>query len=688
MFSKPVAFAMPLRGSIGAASVIMVLWAAGGVAAMAQTTSSTSTSSTGSVAQTTSSTSSALASAAGTTNVSPVAPVANPCQRFAAGSTVQNPPALFSQNGVLNVQFSYQTIPDSAGRQLFCFMTPNGMENPTLYVNPGDTLNVKVTNNTPFNAVGDTTELYNPPNCGATTQLTQNPANNNGMTGGSMNIHYHGTNTSPACGSDNVTKTLINPGQTFQYSIHFPTNEPPGLYWYHPHVHGLSQAAVQGGASGAIVVEGINNVQPATAGLRQRILMLRDLPTLQGLQESAGGTDGGIPQLDVSVDNVPLNATTDTTANPPTTTYTPAVIHMEPGEMQFWRISNSGSDVIMDLQVRFDGTPQTIQVVGIDGVPVNSQDGTQPGNLIPVTHFRLPPAARVEFLVKAPASTVKVAQLVTQNINTGPLGDDDPTRPLLNIQLGPDTTAAPVDNTVPAFTALDTTKQKFAGIKNVTPAVTRTVFFEELQDGTAFFINASGCVTAAGAQCATQPYPIDTVFDNNNPPAVVTTQGTVEKWLIQNHAQENHEFHQHQIHFMVLSQDNFEANGSQQAPAIDGQFLDMVEVPFCGGPPPANGSNNPPACVDANGNPVIPYPQVEALMDFRGPDIGDFVFHCHILGHEDLGMMAIERVVAPGTSTSSDTSTSTSSDTSTSTTSTSSGTSTTSTSTATTSGSP
>jgi FtsP/CotA-like multicopper oxidase with cupredoxin domain len=25
-------------------------------------------------------------------------------------------------------------------------------------------------------------------------------------------------------------------------------------------------------------------------------------------------------------------------------------------------------------------------------------------------------------------------------------------------------------------------------------------------------------------------------------------------------------------------------------------------------------------------------------------DIGDFVFHCHILGHEDLGMMGIERV--------------------------------------------
>jgi FtsP/CotA-like multicopper oxidase with cupredoxin domain len=31
-------------------------------------------------------------------------------------------------------------------------------------------------------------------------------------------------------------------------------------------------------------------------------------------------------------------------------------------------------------------------------------------------------------------------------------------------------------------------------------------------------------------------------------------------------------------------------------------------------------------------------------MDFHGFDIGDFVFHCHILGHEDLGMMNIIRV--------------------------------------------
>jgi FtsP/CotA-like multicopper oxidase with cupredoxin domain len=628
------------RRSIGATSVIMAMWAAGGVAALAQTTP--------------------------TSSATPVAPVANACQRFAPGSVVQQPPALFSQNGVLNVSFSYQTTTDPVGRQLYCFMTPSGLENPTLHLNPGDTLNITVTNNTP-SVVPTTTELFNPPNCGDTTQVTLNPATSalNIMTGGSMNIHYHGTNTSPQCGADNVVKTLINPGSTFSYSVKFPANEPTGLYWYHPHVHGLAEASVQGGASGAIVIDGIQNVQPATAGLRQRILIIRDQQTKQGLAEGAGGDPTGIPNLDITVNNITTNATTNAAANPPVTTYTPAIIQMAPGDQEFWRVSNSGSDTIVDLQVLFDGIPQSILIVGIDGVPVNSQDGAQPGQLIPATHFLLPPASRVEFLVNAPSSTVHRAQLITQNILTGPLGDDDPTRPLVTMQLVPANVlnaALPADGMVPAATGVDTTKQLFGGIMSVTPAVTRTVYFAELQDGSAFFINASGCVTAAGAQCATQVtngVPIDTPFDANNPPSIITTQGTVEKWIIQNRAQENHEFHQHQIHFMVLEQDNFEANGSVQAPAINGQFLDMVQVPFCNGPAPANNSNFPPACVNAQGNPVIPYPQVQALLDFRGMDIGDFVFHCHILGHEDLGMMAIERVCpSTGCTTTSTTTTS------------------------------
>lgn len=534
-----------------------------------------------------------------TPGANPVAPVANPCPRFTAGSVVTNPPALHSQNGVLNVRLSYQQTTDSAGRTLFCFMTPDGLEEPTLHVNPGDTLNITVTNNTPASPVE---EPFTPPNCG-----------DHAMTGSSVNIHYHGTNTSPACGADNVVKTLINSGTTFQYSVAFPSNEPPGLYWYHPHVHGISEAAVQGGGAGALVVDGMQNAQPVVSGMQERTLVIRDQPTLQQLPQSSPIVNSAVevPNLDLSVNYVPGDATTNLQTG--VTTFTPSIIQMLRGQQQFWQICNCTSDTILDIQEVFDGQPQQFQIVGIDGVPVNSQDGGQVGQLIPATHYRIPPAGRVEIIVNPPSPSVKLAQLVTQFINTGPAGDEDPARPLSTIQLAHPNTDLGID-TVPSATAANTA-QLFAGLSSQTVTALRLLSFSENSDATAFFITVLGQTPQ--------------VFDNNNPPAIVTRQGAVEKWTVENQAMENHEFHFHQIHFQVLSQNNFEENGSQQAPAITGQFADMIEVPFW------------------NGNPDTPFPNVTLLMDFRGMDIGDFVYHCHILGHEDLGMMAIIRVLPP-----------------------------------------
>jgi FtsP/CotA-like multicopper oxidase with cupredoxin domain len=45
-----------------------------------------------------------------------------------------------------------------------------------------------------------------------------------------------------------------------QYDLAFPANEPPGLYWYHPRVHGITDPTMLGGATGGLVVDGINNV--------------------------------------------------------------------------------------------------------------------------------------------------------------------------------------------------------------------------------------------------------------------------------------------------------------------------------------------------------------------------------------------------------------------------------------------
>jgi FtsP/CotA-like multicopper oxidase with cupredoxin domain len=529
----------------------------------------------------------------------PVPPVPNPCPRFTAGSSVRNPPALFSEEGILNVRFSYQTTTDANSRALYCFMTPNGVENPTLYVNPGDHLVITITNNTP---TGTMPMVLNPPNCGDSTMNTA-----------SVNIHYHGTNTSPVCGQDEVIKTIINPGQTFQYNLAFPNDEPPGLYWYHPHVHGIAEKAVLGGASGAIVVNGINNVQPAVSGLRQRILVVRDQPQIQGLGEGGGGCTNGVPFQDITVNNVPIDSNQAVPGGP--VTFIPAVFRMSAGEKQFWRLTNSSSDTILDLQVQYDGVAQTIQLVAVDGVSVNSQDGTQPGAPIPVQHFRLPPASRVEFIVTGPSSSVKLAQLVTTSINTGSNGDCDPNRPIFTVKLGEgegELLAKPAaDDRVGTFSALSSGGRRFAGLAQAPIAQSRLVFFDEIQP-TSFFMAVAG-----------QP---EKVFDPNAPPAIVATQGTVEEWTVENHALENHEFHFHQVHFLVESQNNFEVNGQVQELAINGQYLDMIEVPAWAGPPQ-------------------PYPNVKLLIDFRGPDVGTFVFHCHILNHEDLGMMNIIQVV-------------------------------------------
>ena len=542
----------------------------------------------------------------------PVAPVANPCQRFKAGGVVQNPPALFSSNGVLSVRFSYQQTTDSAGRLLHCFMTPNGLQDPTLHVKPGDRLNITVTNNTPASPLG---QMFNPPNCGDDTVEFTPPAASANSVGSSMNIHYHGTNVTPQCHGDNVTKTIINSGSTFQYGFTFPTDEPSGLYWYHPHIHGLAERDLLGGASGALVVDGIENIQPAVSGLRHRVLVIRDQTQLQGLAEGPGNCGVDVPFQDISVNYVPVDSHQSSSG----VIFTPAVLHMNHGETQLWRVSNSTADTILDLQVLYDGVPQKLQIVGIDAVPVNSQDGTEPGHLIPVSRFRLPVAGRVEFLVKAPASSVRRAQLVTNNINTGPQGDCDPTRAIFNVVLSDNSGVdGGADDSIGTTTALSSSQRRFGGTSSASVSTTRTFQFSEIQP-TQFFITQ----VSAGQQ--------PTLFDNNNPPAVVTTQGAVEKWIIQNIAQENHEFHMHQIHFKVLSQDNFEINGTPQAPAINGQFLDMIEIPFW----------------DNAKNPNGPLPQVQLLMDFRGMDIGDFVYHCHILSHEDLGMMAIIRVEPP-----------------------------------------
>ncbi len=506
----------------------------------------------------------------------------------------------------MKVKFTYQTTTDAAGRALFCYMTPEGLENPTLHLSPGDRLTITITNNTP---AGTNPMAISGPNCGTST-----------MDSSSVNIHFHGTNVSPTCGQDEVIKTTINAGQTFQYNIFFPANEPPGLYWYHPHIHGQAEGALLGGASGAIVVDGVQNVKLNVAGLKERILVIRDQLQVQGLHEGPGSCVNDVPYQDLTINNIPVDSYQAPAGGP--VKFTPAVLQMVTNDWELMRVVNSSADSILDLIVRYDGVVQNLILVAIDGVPINSQDGTAPSSLQATTHFRLPPASRVEFLLHAPTASVKSAQLATLPINTGVTGDCDPWRPIAVIQPVATLTADALgtDGILPAATRVSTTSNRFAGLAAAPVAAQRLVYFDENADQSEFYMVVAGQPAA--------------VFDPNAAPAVVATQGTTEEWVVQNHALENHEFHFHQVHFLVENQANFEINGQMQAPWINGQYLDMIEVPAW------------------DGDPTHPYPSVKVKIDFRGPDVGTFVFHCHILGHEDLGMMNIIQVVnRPGVGT-------------------------------------
>jgi FtsP/CotA-like multicopper oxidase with cupredoxin domain len=215
-----------------------------------------------------------------------------PCARPNAGAVIPRPPDLYSVHGVLKLALSYVTRIDSVGRTLFCFKTQDGLESPTLHVRPGDTLDIEVTNSVPSLPASAPVEIVS---------NASNACGDKTMTETSLNMHFHGTNTSPTCHSDEVIHTLINSGQTFHYSVRIPADEPPGLYWYHPHVHGIAEAAVLGGASGAIVVEGVENVQPAVAGLPERILVIRD----QNVGASPIPSQAA-PAWDVSLNYVPI----------------------------------------------------------------------------------------------------------------------------------------------------------------------------------------------------------------------------------------------------------------------------------------------------------------------------------------------------------------------------------------------
>lgn len=336
------------------------------------------------------------------------------CPRPAPGSAVPEPQDLRSQNGVLKVELAYRKSVDSNGRTRYCYVYQNGSEAPTLRLKPGDLLVLDLKNDV-HTQKEDQAQLP-----GVRNDSEMHGACTHGkMTSESTNLHFHGLTVPPVCHQDDVLKTMIQPGDPpFEYRFRIPSNEPPGLYWYHPHVHGLTTGQVLGGASGALIVEGIERANRDLAGLPERVFVIRDedLRNSNAVQSNSAsaqmppvvldhdgdalntGTGTGKPAKDLSINFVPVSYPD----------YSPALIAMKPGERQLWRVLNASALTYLNLEVVFNDAAQSLGVVAVDGVPIN-ENGMAGSGILWQNHLGLPPGGRIEFIVAGPSEGTKAS---------------------------------------------------------------------------------------------------------------------------------------------------------------------------------------------------------------------------------------------------------------------------------------
>lgn len=491
------------------------------------------------------------------------------------GNLVVNPLDLYSSNGSLTVNLTLENQEGTDNFMHYCYSYMNGgqqIEAPTLRLNPGDQLILNLTNSiqAPYDKYPKRMQMsmHVPPP--ATKQ--PDPDCEGGMIMPSTtNMHFHGMNIAPVCHQDDVIYTLIQSGDPpFQYSFQIPPNDNPGMYWYHSHPHGEATTQIDGGASGALFIEGTIN---GTQGLPERVLVIR---------QQFNNPNSWIPG-----------------PNQLTVNFQPALfpdapspyINMQYGQQEFWRVLNATSQSFLSLQVVYGSTPQQVQVVALDGIPLSPP--------LNETQMIVPPAGRVEFIVPGLPSNQE-GIFLTNGYATGAVGNANPPQDLLKM-FGTDSAKVEPPPARPASKP-PVDRPRFSGLLTAQPTTHRSIYFSEQTVGsngpTQYF------VTVAGQK--------PKVFGMNDPPAIVTNIGAIEDWTIENHAGEAHDFHIHQVHFLLMA-----ING---VPVQNPELYDSYPIPAWSG--------------------TGAYPSITVRMDFSDPNIaGTFVFHCHIIDHEDGGMM-------------------------------------------------
>lgn len=365
-----------------------------------------------------------------------------------------------------------------------------------------------------------------------------------------MNIHYHGLETSPLDNHDNI-HISVKPGETFDYEVTVPEFQPPGIYWYHDHTHGISQRNVMEGLSGLLIVEGFAEQFSKLAGVKEQLLVLKDYE----FDDSKDPVIGDYYHNNIQS----INGQTF------------SKIHMHPGETQLWRLSNQSSNLYFHLSMK----GHTFRIIGVDGRATLKETETNT--------LDIPPAVRMEVLVDA--GEPGVYDLVSEKVLTGN-GENR----ALNRVLGQVEVSGAPGHTVPTLYGFPDEKD----LRKTKIDESRTIVFSQLNDDKNYFVNGRR-------------------FDAKRIDMRIPL-GNTEEWTIKNDSDDMHVFHIHQVSFQIT-----EVDGKPQN--FNG-YVDNVRVPERS--------------------------SVKIIIPFTNPLIvGQFVMHCHVLKHEDNGMMAHIEIYDP-----------------------------------------
>ncbi len=437
------------------------------------------------------------------------------------GAELAQPKLIRSAKGMLEVTLTAGPSAVVIGGTTVNALTYNGsLPGPTLFVHPGDTIAVTLAN-----------QLNDP-----------------------TNLHTHGLHVSPEGSSDNVFRR-IDAGTTADYRYEIPAGHPAGVFWYHPHHHGMAAEQVFGGLYGAIVVDDTAQI-PATT---ERVIIVSDvtfdafgnLPVASQMDRMRG-REGSTVLL-----NGEVNAT----------------MSAHPGDRERWRIVNACTSRYLDL--RLDG--QSLQLLG--------NDSGRFGSPRDVDSLALMPGSRADVLVTMATGT---SVLQTRPVDRGSPGG----------MMGGNSSSEGVV-TLATLTVAGAAAASFPSPSRSEP---RDLSSQPL-DGKRTLTLAMG---GAGMGGSMMRFTIDGhAFD----PARIDQSvdiGTIEEWTIVNTSPMDHPFHLHVWPMQII-----EIGGrAVETPT----WQDVVNVP------PHSTS------------------RVRiAFDDFTGTT----VYHCHILDHEDNGMMGV-----------------------------------------------